>query len=180
MKQFAIPDKSTGKEIKLLRKRLKLTQAEMACLCGVSKKTVERWESEKKPITGAVVSLIQILWGNPELVSRLEITKREKPIRMYYMDGDHICTVIDVDEAMHEVEIKNYVSDPQKRAFGRMEYPTFDDYLAFLESRCFPKSRDKMKVMLDALDLPFYDPFMIIEKTQGRLSDDEQWIRIER
>ena len=180
MKQFAIPDRCSGKEIKNLRKRLQLTQAEMAQLCGVSKKTIERWETEKKPITGAVVPLVHLFWNNPALAVRLEIAPRQKPIRMYYMDGEHLCTVIDVDEAMHEVEIKNYVSNPQKRAFGRMENPTFDDYLAFLESRCFPKTRDKMKAMLDALGLPFYDPFMIIEKTQGRMADDDQWIRIER
>jgi putative transcriptional regulator len=34
--------------------------------------------------------------------------------------------------------------------------------------------------MLDELDIPFYDPFLIIEKTQGRMSEDEFWLAIER
>lgn len=50
----------------------------------------------------------------------------------------------------------------------------------FLESRCFPKSRDKMKLILKDLDLPFYDPLMIIQKTEGRMAEDHFWIQIER
>ena len=33
--------------------------------------------------------------------------------------------------------------------------------------------------MLRELDLPFYDPFMIVEKTQGRMAEDKFWIKIE-
>ena len=66
------------------------------------------------------------------------------------------------------------------RAFGREEHPTFEQYEEFLESRCFPRSRDKMKLILKDLDLPFYDSLMIIEKTQGRMAEDDFWIRIER
>ena len=180
MKQFAIPEQINGREIRSLRNRLGLTQAEMAQLCGVSPKTIERWETDKKPLTGAIVPLAELLLHTPGIAKQLEIPPRKTKLRLYYMDGDHICTIIDVDEPKHEVEIKNFATDPQKRAFGRVEYPSFDEYESFLESRCFPRSRDKMKIMLDALDLPFYDPIQIIERTQGRLTDDEQWIRVER
>ena len=40
--------------------------------------------------------------------------------------------------------------------------------------------RDKMKLILKDLGLPFYDPIMIIEKTEGRMAEDDFWIRIER
>ena len=53
-------------------------------------------------------------------------------------------------------------------------------FVEFLESRCFPESRDKMKLILKDLGLPFYDPIMIIEKTAGRMAEDDFWIRIER
>ena len=33
---------------------------------------------------------------------------------------------------------------------------------------------------LKELNLPFYDPFMIIQKTQGRMAEDDFWIQIER
>lgn len=49
------------------------------------------------------------------------------------------------------------------RAFGRNTEPDYKDYKEFLESRCFQGTRDKMKVELKKLDIPFYDPILIIE-----------------
>ena len=91
-----------------------------------------------------------------------------------------VCTVIDVDEMSREVKIHNYISNPLYRAFGINDDPDFGDYEEFLESRCFPKERDKVKIELKKLDIPFYDPILIIEKTQGRMAEDDFWIRIER
>lgn len=64
------------------------------------------------------------------------------------------------------------------RAFGVKLTPTFADYEKFLESRCFPRTRDKMKLLLEELDLNSYDPLAIIEKTKGRMAEDAMWIRI--
>ena len=83
------------------------------------------------------------------------------------MSGDQVSTIIDVDEQNRKVEIHNYTKDYIARAFGVIECPSFEDYEAFLESRCFPRTRDKMKLVLEDLGLPFYDPFMIIERRKG-------------
>ncbi len=69
--------------------------------------------------------------------------------------------------------------DPLFRAFGVKLEPEYEDYEAFLESRCFPRTRDKMKIQLKELDIPFYDPLLIIEKTQGRMADDDFWLKVE-
>jgi len=37
-----------------------------------------------------------------------------------------------------------------------------------------------MKLVLQELNLPFYDPLLIIEKTEGRMEEDNFWIKIER
>lgn len=108
------------------------------------------------------------------------LPEKKYPLRLWYMERNHIRTVIDVDERLRKVKIYNYTHDRIKRAFGREEHPSYQDYEAFLESRCFPWSRDKMKLVLKDLNLPFYDPFMIIEKTEGRMAEDDFWIRIER
>ena len=79
-----------------------------------------------------------------------------------------------------KVSIKDYTKNPFFCAFGNEKTPDYDAYLEFLKSRCFPESRDKMKVILKDLGLPFYDPFMIIEKTEGRMAEDKFWIKIER
>lgn len=67
-----------------------------------------------------------------------------------------------------------------KRAFGKIEKPSYRQYEEFLESRCFPSAQDKMKLVLRDYDIPFYDPMMIIEKTKGRMAEDDFWIQIER
>ncbi|MDE6974475.1 MAG: hypothetical protein K2P38_15520 [Lachnospiraceae bacterium] len=113
-------------------------------------------------------------WGE------LAIPEKVYPLRLWYMSGDQVSTIIDVDEQNRKVEIHNYTKDYIARAFGVIECPSFEDYEAFLESRCFPRTRDKMKLVLEDLGLPFYDPFMIIEKTEGRMTEDDFWIRIER
>ena len=96
------------------------------------------------------------------------------------MHGNTVCTVIDVDDMLQKVMIRNYTDNLLYRAFGKEEHPTYKDYEEFLESRCFPKGRDKMKIMLKQYDIPFYDPFLIIEKTEGRMAEDDFWIKIER
>ena len=179
-KLFATSDSLNGTEIKLIRKKLKLTQAEFADLGNISVKTVERWESGKRPVTGPIVTLVKILKEFPQIQESLKIPIQAYPIRLSYMYYDDICTIIDVDERERKVKIYNYTNDYAFRAFGRNETPTFEQYQEFLESRCFPRTRDKMKLILRELDLPFYEPFMIIEKTQGRMAEDNFWIKIER
>ncbi|MBR2853648.1 MAG: transcriptional regulator, partial [Clostridia bacterium] len=87
---------------------------------------------------------------------------------------------IDVDELARDVRITNYIANPLYRAFGVNTEPSFEDYEEFLKSRCFPETRDKIKLELKELGIPFYDPLMIIEKTQGRMAEDDFWIRLER
>ena len=180
MKKYAVKKSVTGLEIKKCRKRLGVSQEEFAELANVSKKTVERWEYSGQLITGPIVTLIQILMNEPAWEEKLVIPEKEMPIRISYMFRDELCTIIDVDEGKRSVNALNYTNHFLKRAFGDNEHPTYEDYEEFLESRCFPRTRDKMKLILRELDLPFYDPIMIIEKTEGRMAEDDFWIRIER
>ena len=172
--EFAIRNMLTAHEIKKLRKELGIRQKDFAALANVSVKTVERWESEGTEITGPVVTLVKILKENPDIKDELEI------LRLRYYCGNELCTVIDVDERNQKIRIKNFVRDIMYRAFGRNEHPDYKDYEEFLESRCFPRTRDKMKLMLKELNIPFYDPIMIIQKTEGRMAEDDFWIQIER
>lgn len=179
-KLFAIADYLSGEDIRSIRKKLSLTQKEFAELVNISVKTVERWETGDKPVTGPVVTLVKLLTENPQIPEMYRIATRPYPMRLWYMYGQEICTVIDVDEGSRLVKIRNYTNRYQYRAFGREEYPTFEQYEEFLESRCFPRSRDKIKWELRELDVLFYDPLLIIEKTEGRMAEDDFWIRIER
>ena len=178
--KFAFSNAVTADDIKCIRKKLSLTQASFAQLVNVSTKTVERWEAESKPITGPIVSLVKILNEYSQIAKEYEIPEKKEPMRLWYMLKNEVCTIIDVNEREKRVQIYNYTKDNIKRAFGKNEHPTFEEYEEFLESRCFPRSRDKMKLILKELDLPFYEPMMIIEKTAGKMAEDEFWIKIER
>ncbi len=170
----------TAADIKRLREILGLSQSEFSDFCSVSKRTVERWETTKEPISGAVVTLVEILLREPEIEYKLRLPDKKLKLRLKYMYENIVCTIIDVDELSRKVEIKNYISNPMFRAFGVNTEPTFEEYEEFIESRCFPKTRDKIKLELKRLDIPFYDPILIIEKTEGRMAEDKFWIKIER
>lgn len=180
MKKFAIAASIQGKDIKALREYFKLTQAEFSALVNVSQKTIERWESNETAIHGPIVTLVKILNEYKQIPDDFTIPEQTYPMRLWYMFRDEVCTIIDVDESARRLTIYNYTHSPLKRAFGKKEKPTFDEYEQFLESRCFPRTRDKMKLILKDLGLPFYDPLMIIEKTKGRMAEDDFWIKIER
>lgn len=167
-------------EIKEIRQKLKLKQKEMAEFLNVSVKTVEHWESTGGSVGGAAASLLSILREYPWLLEEMSVPDRTFPLRLRYMYENRLCTVIDVDVRTRRVKIKNFVSDTVFRAFGNNEHPSYEEYENFLESRCFPRSRDKMKIMLKELNLPFYEPFLIIQKTEGKMAEDNFWIQIER
>lgn len=177
--KYAIRNEIDGEEIRRVRKKLKLTQEEFAQICNVSKKSVQRWEKSDK-VEGSVVSIIDLLNIDDDALDILAIPKRDPdyPLRLNYYDGNKLCTTIDVDDVHQKVKIKNYVNFYLDRAFGNNNKPTYDDYQEFLSSRCFPNTRDKMKLILKDLNIPFYDPFMIIEKTNGRMAEDNFWIDI--
>ena len=179
-KLFITPEYVTAKEIKELRNRIHLTQKEFAMLMNCSKSTVERWETTDEPISGLICLVTQMLEKYPAYVERMRVPEKTLPIRLWYMHNQTVCTMIDVNEVSREVRIKNYTDNVMFRAFGVVENPDYEMYTEFLESRCFPRTRDKMKLVLKDLDLPFYDPFLIIEKTEGRMAEDNFWIRIER
>ncbi len=179
-RQYIIADTISGQEIRCLRKSLDLTQAEFARFVNVSVKTIERWEIQKTPIKGEIVTLCRLIREDPGCVERFRVPPCLAPLRLWYGREEDVCTIIDVSLPQRQVKIYNYTRDLMCRAFGKIEEPTYEQYEAFLKSRCFPKSRDKMKLILEELNLPFYDPLMIIEKTEGRMADDDFWLRVER
>lgn len=179
-RKFIIAEYTTSEEIKKIRKQIGLTQKDFAEIMNCSKSTIERWETSLEPISGPMVLAIKMLEKHPEFPESIKLPQKTTPIRLWYMHKQTVCTIIDVNEVKKEVAITNYTDNVMFKAFGTIEKPDYSMYLEFLESRCFPKTRDKLKLVLSDLNLPFYDPFMIIEKTEGRMAEDDFWIKIER
>ena len=178
--EYVIPQAIGGDDIKQVRRSLNMTQRELADFLRVSVPTVERWESGLTEITGPVIALMDILKRDNRYVEYLELPARTTPLRLVYYYKNMVCTVIDVNEVMRRVSIRNYTDNLMFRAFGRIDHPTYEDYEEFIESRCIPRERDKMKLHLQELGIPFYDPMLIIEKTHGRMAEDDFRLEIER
>lgn len=178
--KYVISEYITGEDIKKVRALLGMTQKEFASFVRSSKRTVENWESNNNTISGPIVPLVEILLRKPELAAKLMVPNKEKGLRLWYMYENTVCSVIDVNELERSVKVYNYIDNPLYRAFGVNMEPNYEDYEEFIESRCFPRNRDKIKLELKKLDIPFYDPIMIIEKTEGRMAEDHFWIKLER
>ncbi len=179
-RSYVLSKSLKGAEIRHIRDSLGMSRQEFAAFANCSGRTLERWEREDAEVTGPIVSLLEILTRDNQLPKRLELPEMESRLRLIYKKGFCVCTVIDVNETAREVQIRNYVRDPMLTAFGVNTEPTYEEYEAFLESRCFPRTRDKMKLELRKLGIPFYDPLLIIEKTEGRMAEDDFRIEIVR
>jgi len=100
-------------------------------------------------------------------------------MRITYMNRDEICTIIDVDFLNEKIWIQNKTDDLIHRAFGILEHPKWEDFEIFLRERCFPETRGNKDSLLKSLGLDHYDPLSIVEKTQGRMCEDYQWMKFE-
>lgn len=99
-------------------------------------------------------------------------------IRMDYMNGEECCSQLLVSFRKREVLVANTTDVPFHRAFGMKAKPTWEDFEEFLEERCMPRTRDRLRLVLEDIGVDSYDPMAIIEKTQGRMAEDRQWLKI--
>lgn len=100
-------------------------------------------------------------------------------LKLSYYDGDVLCTTIIVDKSEHTLCVENYIDRIIKTAFGNNLIPTWEDLQRFLEERCIPRARAGLREYLETIGVEEYDPLEIIKKTEGRMAEDNQWIRIE-
>ena len=118
-------------------------------------------------------------------ISRQTVSKYLNPkleqgysMRMYFMKNQYVCTMIDINFLDKKIKILNRTSDIFERAFGVKEDPNWNDFEYFIRERCFPESRGNKKELLKNLSIDNYDPIRIIEKTEGRMANDNQYIEI--
>jgi len=104
---------------------------------------------------------------------------RHKLFLLNFYDGKSLCTKICVDFTDESLSVRNMTDNIIKTAFGNNKAPTWEDFQNFLEERCVPKSRSGIREYLETIGVEVYDPIKIIEKTKGRMAEDEQWIEWE-
>ena len=87
--------------------------------------------------------------------------------RMCFLYRDQLCTTIDIDFRHEKIAIQNYTKKIPLRAFGVVEHPTWDDFTWFLESRCFPKTRDHAKDILKEMGCDMIQGYYINKPLPG-------------
>lgn len=143
---------------------------------GVSRQTLSAYLNPKNPDAEQICTTIK-KWM--ELNRRFRgINAADYTMRMDYMCEDECCTVILVDFRNERIAVQNETDDIIHRAFGIKAKPTWEDFMEFLESRCFPRTRDHLRLVLEDVGVDSYDPLAIVEKTKGRMAEDLQWIKI--
>lgn len=100
-------------------------------------------------------------------------------LKLLYYDGEALCTTIIADETERVLRIENHTEHLLKTAFGNNFTPTWEDLQRFLEERCIPRARAGLREYLETIGVEKYDPIEIIKKTEGRMAEDDQWLRIE-
>ena len=97
-------------------------------------------------------------------------------IKYYY--GKELCTLIRFSTPNDKIEFINYTDNLLHRAFGVKKSVTWQDLEDFLESRCIPRERDGVLQLLKENAIPYYDPWLIVEKTHGRMAEDDAWLEV--
>lgn len=97
---------------------------------------------------------------------------------MYY-DRDQLCSLIVADFSDESLRVENYTRNVVKTAFGVNDAPTWGAFQDFLEERCIPRQREGLREYLEAIGVDRYEPLEIIQKTEGRMAEDGQWLRME-
>lgn len=153
-----------------------ITVSALAQEYGVSRQTLSTYLNKKDQQIETIIESLRIWreWNR----SFKDIDLVDYTMRMDFMCEEECCTQILVDFRHEKIEIHNTTDNILLRAFGINVNPTWDDFLEFVEDRCFPRTRDQLKLILKDLELDFYDPFYIIEKTKGHMGEDMQWIKV--
>lgn len=149
------------------RPRLSEKQVEEIWILGDMGYSVRKIEQETGVSIGSISNVLKAFRNQKKTIREVDFLFQEE-----------LCTRIYVDFQNETVEIENFTEDNIRRAFGCKTLVSWQEFQDFLEERCFPRSRDRMKHILKELDVSTYDPWQIIQVTEGRMAEDKQWIRV--
>ena len=99
-------------------------------------------------------------------------------VQYEYFDKETLCSTIVCDFTDKNLRVVNHTDNLLKTAFGIQNKPTWNDFMEFMAERCVPKTRYNLSEILKELNLHNYDAVAIVEKTQGKMAEDEQWLKI--
>ena len=126
---------------------------------------------------GTKITLFRRLNGSEFAKQQRAFGHDVRILRLY--DSHKLCSTVYADFTEQTVAVENQAVPLIKTAFGNNQLPTWEDFQDFLAERCVPRQRAGLREYLEALGLDEFDPLSIIEKTDGRMAEDQQWLSIE-
>jgi len=166
------------KDVKMIRKRHEAgaTVTALAKEYGISRQVLSGYLNQNNDKEKENYNTVKS-WERLNKAFR-GIDAAEYTVRMEFMCGEDCCSVILVDREKKRLAVMNETDELLHRAFGVKVEPDWADLEEFLESRCFPRTREGVDLILRELGLEEYDPFAIVERTGGRMAEDRQWLKI--
>ena len=116
---------------------------------------------------------------NMEQYRMSRLAQGHKLLEIRYYNAKTLCTLIYADQTAQDLLAENYTEQAVKTAFGKNPVPSWPDLESFLEERCIPCQRAGLREYLETLGLDEYDPLAIIQKTKGRMAEDDQWMEVQ-
>lgn len=99
--------------------------------------------------------------------------------KLTFYNGELICSILYVDFTDKTLMVENNDADAVKLAFGNNLMPTWQDFENFLKERCVPRERSGIREYLEVIGVDNFDYMEIIQKTKGKMAEDNQWINVE-
>lgn len=95
---IAEPEEFSASDIKNIRKSTGLSQAAFAAAMGVSKKSIEAWESGRNTPAGTAKRLLAFVESDPHFFEKMEIVEiedmHETKIPVVYSNTESISTIV--------------------------------------------------------------------------------------
>ena len=100
--------------------------------------------------------------------------------KITYMLGHKPMTIIYVDFLDKKIQIQNRTNNIYDRAFGKVLNPNWKQFEILINERVISKERIDLDKALKIIGVDHYDPFLIINKTKGKMEGDKYWMRIKK
>lgn len=165
--------------LKERRKKLNLTQKELAEQTGLNIRLIQDYEQGHRDLAHAsVLNAYRIAAALNCNVD--DLIEDDLPAKQY--DGlrmsVYYCAekTADVHVSKNKVFVKRYTRNAVKQIFFADQMNTFQLSKVF-ESRLWPRNRDNIDIILKSMDLEFYNPLEMVRKTHGRMYNDHIWFK---
>lgn len=164
-----------AKEISQKRKKMKISQRELAVRCGLPQSTVGRIEAGiVTPSLPTLQKLANELGTEISLIPKTHTTDRWEGLEMLCFWKDELVSYVTVKN--NKARIQRFTDHPVKQIFCDEEIDVFR-LSTILETRCWQRDCRNIDNYLKKLDIPYYDPLAIVKKTHGVSYNDFLWFR---